>query len=272
MKTSYFHSFFESSVNKNGITLSNESYIQKINKSFSLLRAGASFYACLQRLGGKAAMPRIHSYTLEEGIDRFRTAKEKHDKTTNCLILTGETEDRSLETLSKNIAPSTLPQLRLNLRYAKEITQYVQSKVFLSSNFADRTGKGYTLEQRQGYDKIIKFLRTQPEEIQLCLMAEQHIGNCREMASMGYRYAEGIVPIKKMEIEGGDHVFLIIGEEESSMVICDPWAGAYYPYSVAQQFLRNSKGCFECVGSRQYAIYASVEALDEKKHKIIRCA
>lgn len=247
-----------------------ESFSKKINESYSFFRLGMSYTTCLKRLGGRLTVQKIRPRNLTEGIDRFRIAKEELQNG-KFLVLTGETEERALFTLQNEVDFEDLPQLKLNLLYAREIIQHVKGKIFFSPNFPNRDGKKPRQEQVWKQASVLNALRKQPEEIQPYIIEEQHVGNCLEMASLGYKYAEGIIPIKKMEIKDGDHQFLVIGEGPSS-VICDPWADAYYPFCAAQMFLRNSLNRFECVGSTTYEAWALVELLDKQKHSIQACS
>ena len=246
-----------------------ESLSKKINESYAFFRSGIPYTTCIKRLGGKITVPKIQPRNITEGIDQFRIAKEEI-RDGKFLLLTGQTEERPLHSLQDKIVSEDLPQLKLNLLYAREIIQHVKGKIFFSSNFPNRGGKKPRQEQVWKYASTLDALRKQPEEVQFYLIEEKHVGNCHEMALLGYKYAQGVIPIKRMEIKGGDHEFLVIGEGPSS-VICDPWADAYYPFFAAKMFLRNSLYRFECVGSTTYEAWALVEHLDEKKHSILVC-
>lgn len=66
-------------------------------------------------------------------------------------------------------------------------------------------------------------------------------GNCQEQATVAYKFLsnKGIYPLEICRIEGGNHVFVIIGRNQNSnikdpstwgknTVICDPWSKNYH--------------------------------------------
>ncbi|WP_240610484.1 hypothetical protein, partial [Legionella qingyii] len=79
------------------------------------------------------------------------------------------------------------------------------------------------------------------------------LGNCYEMALMALdyvlRYAPPSVNAEVYQIEGGDHVFLVVGRKKNSnpnnpatwgkdAYICDPWSNKVYP---ASEYLTQTK-------------------------------
>ncbi|MEI8301614.1 MAG: hypothetical protein WCG10_08425 [Chlamydiota bacterium] len=124
-------------------------------------------------------------------------------------------------------------------------------------------------------------LRMNPHSL-ITLAKASGIGNCFEMACVGYEYVRGAFPDKKVElvqIVNGDHLFLVIGSEDfktsdrgsgavdavvtfinrwvfkkdqtveldytswkSDVVVCDPWSGSCYPASKIKQYLMDYYG------------------------------
>lgn len=89
------------------------------------------------------------------------------------------------------------------------------------------------------------------------------LGNCYEMALMALdyvlRYAPPSVNAEVYDIEGGDHVFLVLGREKNSnpyepetwgkdAYICDPWSNKVYPASEYFNETKNYRFFRECDG------------------------
>lgn len=155
-------------------------------------------------------------------------------------------------------------KLNHNLSIGKNIIQHVQAIVWYSANHMQRARVlGYCKEDhiKQQMEEVISKTSLHQEQadnsddISVKLAKSSHIGNCLEMALVGYRYAKDVFSDDQVDvfcIHEGDHVFLVIGrglgEEPSDYkswelgaVVCDPWSGSCYPAVKIDQFLMDLK-------------------------------
>lgn len=108
------------------------------------------------------------------------------------------------------------------------------------------------------------------------------LGNCDELAHMALDYVVNHAPDVNAEIyhiEGGDHVFLVLGRKPSSdphqpetwgrnAYICDPWSNIVYP---AAEYLTKTKNYYRSIyrtasGKTTYTNHT--EDFDSTRHKL----
>lgn len=104
------------------------------------------------------------------------------------------------------------------------------------------------------------------------------LGNCHEMALMALdyvlRYAPSSINAEVYHIEGGDHVFLVIGRKANSnprkpetwgedAFICDPWSDKVYP---ASEYLTQTKNYYISRHDGDYSNH--IENFDSRKHQL----
>jgi hypothetical protein len=148
------------------------------------------------------------------------------------------------------------PELRENLKRAREIINYVHNKVPFSSNYFQRSkifnpeysDSNSFIEFGSIIDTSFKILKQKKEVLiktspvgayksYVEQIIELKTGNCEEMCLVGADYGKKLgIQVESYEIVGGDHAFLAIGNSPHK-VICDVWTEAYYPESKAKQYL-----------------------------------
>lgn len=115
-------------------------------------------------------------------------------------------------------------------------------------------------------------------ENQIAASKKFSIGNCYEYALIALEYMVKNNPDVNSEvfyIQGGDHVFLVIGRKEGSnsrdpktwgneAFICDPWSNSVYP---AKEYLNKTKNFFYTQDyNGNYENY--IQDFDPKKHSL----
>jgi hypothetical protein len=99
-------------------------------------------------------------------------------------------------------------------------------------------------------------------EKEIEIIQKYSLGNCREMARLALYYVLIHHPnifAQICYIEDGDHVFLIVGEDETKAFICDPWSNEIYYFSEWRDKLKNYT-------SREIAL--SEEALELQENRL----
>ncbi|GEM_PF-2230236 len=137
-----------------------------------------------------------------------------------------------------------------HIELGKKIIAFVNERIFYSANYPNRRKDSPSLPD---LERMLGFIRADGIDLEESLdrAAKLHVGNCVEMAEIGFRYPKtGGVRIEKAEIDNGDHWFLIIGRNLSSdprmiaswdpeTVICDPWASACFPANLHKHLLKD---------------------------------
>lgn len=216
------------------------------------------------QIGPIPTVPKLsRAIRLSDGISTYVVAEERVQW--GYRTLTGRVREIPLGSLS-HLEPEEERALKQNLQAAQEIMRYVQKIVFVSWNFLDRCESYRELpaNERKQRCTMARDLLNQMRALENSqeLAKKFNIGNCYEMASIGYDYAKGRIQIAKAKLWSGDHFFLIIGGDNSA-VICDPWMGAYYPFSEKESYLRNY------VGLDEEEFHTQVEPFDPKHHAIV---
>ena len=110
---------------------------------------------------------------------------------------------------------------------------------------------------------------------------QQRSGNCSEYSDLALEYIAEHHPTSHAEvfhIEGGDHVFLVLGRDKNSnpsnpdtwgsnAAFCDPWANKVYPASDYQKNLQNFISGRDMDPATK-RIQHSYESLDPDKNKL----
>ncbi len=110
---------------------------------------------------------------------------------------------------------------------------------------------------------------------------QQRSGNCSEYSDLALEHIAEHHPTTHAEvfhIEGGDHVFLVLGRDKNSnpsnpktwgknAVFCDPWANKVYPASDYQKNLQNFTSGREMDPATK-RIQHSYESFNPDKHKL----
>lgn len=171
-------------------------------------------------------------------------------------------------------------KLQNNLKLAESIFQYVTSKMPHSDNYLSRTFtatnapvvvKRFLLNKSSGFELARK-------------IKKQGYAICEELAFLGAIHAIKKYPDQRVEcasIAGGRHTFLIIGREQDSdlldyktwgkdSVICDIWAGKYYPTSSVEEELYDYIECYGSEIKGNYITYPHVRRFDPQR-QILRC-
>jgi hypothetical protein len=131
------------------------------------------------------------------------------------------------------------PQLRYAMEVAKNTATYAQAVFPVSSNFitSATVDKLQNKEVFQDFNRYEEF-STKFEEIRydenvgLLELMKKRVGNCKEMAELGYIYLDHYFPaVRKTMIESEEHVAIALRKNngDSDRVICDPWRGVCYP-------------------------------------------
>jgi len=177
--------------------------------------------------------------------------------------------------LEKKTIRSSSPLLELNLKLGKEIVDYVRKEVPISSNYHLTP---ITIEEYYKRSVLLDSIRDRIRNYDFSLSAKiikkGGIGNCGELAIVGYQYAkEKNIPIQRVTINGGDHTFLGIGLPSSfsdrsswgeEVVICDPWNRGVYPAIFLESYLKSFVMCDEIDGE----IVSIVESFNPNIHTL----
>ena len=177
------------------------------------------------------------------------------------------------------------PELQANLKCAESIFQYVQRKVPHCPNYGSRTGDlspmGIPL------DPEFSALDLLSEDYSLLEVVEKiernKSGCCEAMTYVGMIYAWKTYPdimVEAGSIGRGRHTFLIIGREQTSnfrnyrtwgknCVLCDPWAGKYYPFSKLENELYDFQTVLLSRGPGHRITYPYVRPFDPQTQCIL---
>lgn len=164
--------------------------------------------------------------------------------------------------------------LKANLETAKKIVDYTQRAIPFSPNHRQRCVTN--CEELNKGDlgaltfRLIRTVRgTSPTGLwdRICfrdevawsakLAEENGVGNCREMANVGYMHAKRVhplFPVQRALHEHEDHAFLLVGDDknkdpytpDSDVVVCDPWSGAVFPAHLRKDY----QHCYEIYEDR----------------------
>ena len=215
------------------------------------------------------------------GSITFAIAKTTTIRVTNTqesrTILLGDTElvvqeASSLEEFSPPITAeiyTAWTALDQHLKLAATIQDYVHQRIFFSTNYQNRICilPEEEIARPEDLMAVIRDIRagkTPREQLELSLRYKT--GNCEEMVRVGLQcpaiqdtYAE------TMGYQApGDHLFLVIGRDPTTppkipeewnrdAVICDVWAGTYFPGFAAEQHLIYFCGMVQGTDSRKPA-------------------
>jgi hypothetical protein len=191
-----------------------------------------------------------------------------------------------------------------NMRLANDIYNHVSDSILFSSNYPERSA---TVRGKEGFfdtmalniaigdsvDLIRESWKAQIEQegvvdrferaLRTAAIAEKFmVGNCGEMTCVGLKYAyENQVPqrVEVFGIEGGDHVFLVIGRSiwsdpkdprtwGPSAVICDSWSetASVYPASEFKERLMNYISADLNIENGR--VVTQLEPFDPSKHSL----
>jgi len=118
-------------------------------------------------------------------------------------------------------------------------------------------------------------------ELQVDLSAKYSLGNCYELSLLALDYIlqdpnNENIDAEACRINGGDHVFLLIGRAPGSdilnpdkwgekAIICDPWANKVYPAAMYKEELKNVYQTYDA-SKQHYQVH--LEDFDSNKHQI----
>lgn len=155
-------------------------------------------------------------------------------------------------TTRKVLIVSQSKALSQNFQIARELICYVNEKVPYSSNFLSRSksirsGKKPILKElvckihcrsashfKKHFDFSLKSLRKR-----VIITTCYKIGNCTELADVGYFYALKKYPEKEKSISVicfGNHAFMTLGSGQDQIVV-DLWSSSYYPIDQIETYL-----------------------------------
>lgn len=211
------------------------------------------------------SVQREYAASMERGsIARLLEAYEENRHLEQPLGCTAEVvQAGSVSYLTGGVRQCTLSipstkALRQNLATARKIIDFLQKKIPFSANFIRRTPFWRNADATCAQTASIvleEMLATSS------YLGEKGVGNCGVLSRVGRQYAQEVLAkedpdlqVDEAEIAGGDHVFLVIHRTPKNgvlnrgwgqnPVICDPWAGAYYPEEYIAEFLYDFIGYF----------------------------
>jgi hypothetical protein len=175
---------------------------------------------------------------------------------------------RALSSVISNSALVFSKKLQQNIKFAEEIKSHVSRIVLFSDNYPERSAVMRAKEEAQDIEALdqavvssINMVRDIVDALEeenpqifgtlqgallVAAVVEKYtVGNCEEMSKVGLKYAYDNKASQRVEIfriEGGNHLFLVIGRKRnsdvtnpktwgSSAVVCDTWSGKVYPAS-----------------------------------------
>jgi len=203
--------------------------------------------------------------------------------------LVSEEEDFAVQQLSQKAilkkAPPTIKQQKIgtpqrlvqNLAWGEQINTHVQKQVPMILNYFDRLPEEIRTDCLK-HGISLSFFRTllgnlfeikytpvacstfsKKNLIAIAEVAEEcNIGTCLEMSAVAFKHSIQNKPGLQAELfflEGGNHVFLVLGRTPSSdpskykewggeAVICDTWSGKVFPASDIESKLKNFGSTF----------------------------
>jgi len=220
-----------------------------------------------------------------------------------------EKEDLTIHELSKKALQKKTPVVALkqvkigasqrliqNLAWGKQINTHVQKQVPIILNYFERLPKmirdeclenGISLPMFRSLVEMLFEIKytpvacstfSQKNLLAIAKVAEEcNVGTCLEMTAVAFKHSIQNKPKLRAEpfyLEGGNHVFLLLGRNPSSdpssykewgkeAVICDTWSGKVFPASEIESKLKN----FVRESTTPEGISRTIlESFDPKKH------
>lgn len=182
-------------------------------------------------------------------------------------------------TLVNILSDRPLYDMFLNIfdRMIRDNRKVVESRIFTDILVAQTPGRIEVLG-----DRLDRGVNPAPSlwpshVVDVC--REHPIGNCSEMATVGFQYAKTIscpYTIEMFSIINGDHWFLVIGRKEGSdpndfqtwgdaAVVCDSWASDCYSATLISVRLRNY---LKCIDDPLFGRVTQAEAFDSKRQML----